>query len=346
MVSRKITLLIVVLLILVLLISGACNRQINRSPSQLKRKTFFTPTPTVGWGTSGSLIAFVGADGNLWVFDLNTRSRQQLTTHGRADNPAWSPDGRTLAYIYEDPRSGVRNIHLYDLLRGIDRPVEALQDPFLSNVTWSPDGRYLAGDIGCCPEGRILRIIDINDKQVVGEYEYSLGYAWSPDGKRLALGVEQPVEPPIPLGGGHSNSIVIVEVGKNALQKVVEGSREHLYWPVAWLPDGRLLYGRICIEEGTSPELWEIEIEEDKIHKPQRAVDIPAIYDRQRVLSRLPSELRNSQTGEFSWSPDGQWVVFHTKQGIYLLNWAEDGKPQYLVEGTRPVWQPHPDNGY
>jgi len=261
--------------------------------------------------------------------------------------PTPTPEaGWERAYIYEDPRNGVRQVHLYDLLRDVDRPVATLQDSFLSNVTWSPDGHYLAGDIGCCPEGRALRIVETSDEQVVGEYGYSLGYAWAPDGKHLALGVEQPVEPPVPIGRGNSNSIAIVEVGKSDIQKIVEGTQEYLYWPVAWLPDGWLLYKRLFTKEGVSPEWWEIKVEEGKTHKPKRAMDVPPVYNWQRVLSRLPLEMQNSQVGGVSWSPDGRWVVFHMKQGIYLLNWVEGGKPQYLVEGTNPIWQPHLGSGY
>ncbi len=343
MVNRKMITLIA-LMILVLLTAGACNQQIDPSLNKLEGEGSSTPTSEVGWEISESIIAFIGTDGNLWGIDLNARSRQ-LTTHGRASNPAWAPDGRILAYIYEDPRSGIRQVHLYDLLHDVDRPVTTLRDPFLSDVAWSPDGRYLAGDIGCCPEGRALRIVATSDERVVGEYGYSLGYAWAPDGKHLALGVEQPVEPPIPIGEGNSNSIAIVEVGKSDMQKVVEGSPEYLYWPVAWLPDGRLLYKRLSTKEGASPEWWKLRIEGDKIHNPQRAMDIPLVYDWQRVLSQLPPEMQNSQVGGFSWSPDGRWGVFHMKQDIYLLNLAGDGKPQYLVEGTNPVWQPHLDRG-
>ncbi len=339
---------LIIMTVLVLLIGGACNRPINQPRNPSEGETTFTPTPRGDGETSGSVIAFIGVDGNLWLLDLHTRRRQRLTTHGHADSPSWSPDGRMLAYIYEDPHSGIRYVHLYDILERVDRPVAGLQDPFLSDVTWSPDGRYLAGDIGCCPQGRIMRILDMRDERIVSKYEYSLGYAWSPDGTQLALGVEQPVEPPLPVGEGTSNSIIILKVGQNAFRKVIEGNREYLYWPVAWLPDGRLVYKRLCThcaEEGASPELWEVKIEAGKIHKPQRAVDIPAMYDRQRVLSRLPPEMRGAQTGEFSWSPDGRWVVFHVNRSIYLLNWVEDGRHLYLTEGTKPAWRPHPEDG-
>ena len=58
----------------------------------------FDPT----FSPSGSGIAFSGLSGgvtDLYVFDLDTAALRRLTTDGFADlQPAWSPDGRTLAF--------------------------------------------------------------------------------------------------------------------------------------------------------------------------------------------------------------------------------------------------------
>ena len=58
----------------------------------------FDPT----WSPSGDQIAFSGLSGgisDLYVFDLETAAVRRLTSDGFADlQPAWSPDGRTLAF--------------------------------------------------------------------------------------------------------------------------------------------------------------------------------------------------------------------------------------------------------
>ncbi len=58
----------------------------------------FDPT----WSPSGDQIAFSGLSGgitDLYVFDLDTAAVRRLTSDGFADlQPAWSPDGRTLAF--------------------------------------------------------------------------------------------------------------------------------------------------------------------------------------------------------------------------------------------------------
>jgi hypothetical protein len=59
----------------------------------------FDPT----FSPSGSQIAFSGLSGgvtDLYVFDLDTAAQRRLTTDGFADlQPAWSPDGTTLAFV-------------------------------------------------------------------------------------------------------------------------------------------------------------------------------------------------------------------------------------------------------
>ena len=58
----------------------------------------FDPT----WSPAGNQIAFSGLSGgvtDLYVFDLDTAALRRLTADGFADlQPAWSPDGRTLAF--------------------------------------------------------------------------------------------------------------------------------------------------------------------------------------------------------------------------------------------------------
>jgi hypothetical protein len=60
-----------------------------------------TPVPPTDTETLGEL-AYVGADGNLWVSDADGANPQALTSHGRAAHPAWSPDASEIAYVYVD----------------------------------------------------------------------------------------------------------------------------------------------------------------------------------------------------------------------------------------------------
>jgi Tol biopolymer transport system component len=45
-----------------------------------------------------------GGATDLWVYDLASRARRQLTTTGRAHHPTWTPDGRSLVFFAVGPR--------------------------------------------------------------------------------------------------------------------------------------------------------------------------------------------------------------------------------------------------
>lgn len=75
----------------------------------------FDPT----FSPSGSQIAFSGLSGgvtDLYVFDLETAALRRLTTDGFADlQPAWSPDGRTLAFSTDRFTSSLEALTFGDL---------------------------------------------------------------------------------------------------------------------------------------------------------------------------------------------------------------------------------------
>ena len=92
------------------------------------------------WSSRGG-IAFV-RDGDLYVIDPDRRGlRRLLTTPALDTSPAWSPDGRRLAYV--SAGGTAVDLHVLDLARGVATPLTA--DAFIeSSPAWSPDGRTLA----------------------------------------------------------------------------------------------------------------------------------------------------------------------------------------------------------
>jgi Tol biopolymer transport system component len=117
------------------------------SPRRLTR-TGFNPQ----WSPSGREIVFASESvearpdsrtaeqGELWVVNVDNGGVRQLKT-GDAVQPAWSPDGRRIAYW------GLRNRNQRDLWTvGVDgaEPVAVTDDPAIDwSPTWSPDGQWL-----------------------------------------------------------------------------------------------------------------------------------------------------------------------------------------------------------
>ncbi len=87
---------------------------------------------------------------HLWLFDTETRKAEPLT-NGRFDeqSPAWSPDGRFVAFVSNrtlDPdRNNDSNIYVIEAKNGAQpRQLTAYTGSDGGQPSWSPDGRWIA----------------------------------------------------------------------------------------------------------------------------------------------------------------------------------------------------------
>ena len=91
----------------------------------------------------GTLVAFVALN-QLYVMKIG--SKPVAVTHDSfyKQGPAWSPDGKTLAYITD--KDGVENIYLHDMAASDDAgDKRAAPSPGAEIMpAWSPDGRWIA----------------------------------------------------------------------------------------------------------------------------------------------------------------------------------------------------------
>lgn len=180
-------------------------------------------------------LAFVRQD-LLYTLDGKTGEVRQLTGSGRALHPAWSHDGRWLAFIRvtgQDAGNGQLWLARWDGSQV--RQVQGL--PGLAGrerFCWSPAANVLAVAM---PDGVWLVPAEGEPRRLAGS-EGTVSLAWSPDGKALAFNVTLPSGEP----QARSDALYTVDV---------DGGRpvRHLTAPqagiqvAAWWPDGKgLLY--------------------------------------------------------------------------------------------------------
>ena len=141
----------------------------------------------------------INQGGKGWRLDgwLSQPAGASCTNQGRADCPAWSPDGRHIALLASPESVGVEGQARLDVPWSIylidtdslhaTRVLGNLQDA--CDLAWSPDGRWLAftakieGRWGAwlfSPSTRTLHL-------VASRGRYSRNPVWSPDGRKLAF---------------------------------------------------------------------------------------------------------------------------------------------------------------
>jgi eukaryotic-like serine/threonine-protein kinase len=166
--------------------------------------SWYGPFTSAELSPDGSRMAVAVADGpnlNIWIKTLDHGPFTRLSFGNRDRRPAWSPDGRAVAFIRDstggNERSGVSNavyVRPADgsgperFLGGLDRQVQ--------EVAWSPDARWilLRTDNGTTGAGDIvgLRVNgDTTPVTLVGGPYTELNPAVSPDGRWLAYASDE-----------------------------------------------------------------------------------------------------------------------------------------------------------
>ncbi|MCP3099074.1 S9 family peptidase [Myxococcus sp. K15C18031901] len=196
---------------------------------------------------------------------------------------AWSPDGRHLAFLSDAGPSKQAQVHVVDVAGGEARRLTSFETP-LASPRWSPDGKTVAvlvmqgegaehargpteaaaretGVVGeSAPVQRValVSVADGGHRFVSPEGLHVYEYAWSPEGRRLALVAAAPP------GDAHwwTAKLHVVDVASGRA-RVVHVPK----WQVAeptWSPDGRhiaFIEGLMSDQGVTGGDVWVVTAE-------------------------------------------------------------------------------------
>jgi hypothetical protein len=172
----------------------------------------------LAWSPSGDRIAFRAPNGRLAVVGRDGTGRRELAHSG--SDPAWSPNGRLLAYAH------ARETSVVDLESGASRAVgpaawlsytgaaAVFERP---NAVWSPDSSRLA--LFSNPDVHVVRADGTGGALRIPN---ALFPSWSPDGEELAVEL---------------NDDIVVVAADGSRRRTVTASAMREGRP-AWSPDG------------------------------------------------------------------------------------------------------------
>ncbi len=187
-----------------------------------------SPSPT------GARVAFE-MRGEIVTVPAEKGDPRNLTNTPSAHErqPAWSPDGKQIAYVSD--QGGEYRLHIVPQDgKGEHKVIEARDAGFIFGLDWSPDGKRIA----YYDNSQSIYVLDIAtgaSRKVAGNRVYTplvgLSYSWSPDSRWLAYTVDtQPLVSTLFLyDADQDKSTAITEGLSEVTQPAFERSGKYLY---------------------------------------------------------------------------------------------------------------------
>lgn len=264
-------------------------------------------------------LAWYGVAGDIWITDLQTGAARNLTKGGNNWAPAFSPDGRTLAFLADRSRSGSlgpARLWIADLASGQLRQASNadVRDGF-TGLQWTADGKSVLVSLFPADLGRAGYAAKMAGTEPAG-------HSPAPSDVTVKLFDFDPSAPDAVSATDQINldlwrrDIALIDVGSGAVRPLIQGSRVGHY---LLSPDRRsLAYTKLIRAEkpGAGQYLYDLIV-----------IDLGSGQSRTLANGIRLGLLARS----FSWSPDSHSIAWRTDGPL-----AEDALNVVAANGGAP----------
>lgn len=201
----------------------------------------------------------------------------------RAVHPAWSPDGREIAFnvVWHRVEGHRSEIYVMSSDGSRLRPWTRTPNGRSSwNATWAPDGKQMAfvSDRDGIPDIYVMQLDGTGLERLTvtsGDRRHALNPAWSPDGRRIAFDSNRDGD----------DEIYVLDLASRQSNAVGSTPPDGGSWTPAWSPDGRQI--AFASNRDGPDELYVMNADGSNMR---------------RINARA--------TGRPRWSPDGSTLIF------------------------------------